>query len=424
MADQKQLRRLRKDVYTWNEWRKAHPDIMVDLSGAHLSETYLLSADLDGVDLSGAHLDGADLSVAGLNGANLRGADLSGADLSGAYLGRADLSEADLSGAQLDNASLIETHLRGADLSRARLNSADLSGADLSEANLTQAHLIEARLIKAQLRGANLNQALLSKTDLSGANLNQASLRGAFLIEARLNGADLSEADLSGAQLRAANMERAVLLNTLLKGADLTACRVYGVSAWGIHLEGAKQTNLVITPTGEPAITVDNLEVAQFIYLLLNNKRIREVIDTITSKLVLILGRFTTERKVILDALRDTLRARNYLPVVFDFDKPASRDLTETVSTLAHLARFIIADITDPKSIPQELQAIVPDLAVPVQPIIARPQQPWGMFIDFPKKYHWVLETHGYTDLNDLLGDLQTNVIAPAEAKAKQLAAR
>ena len=206
--------------------------------------------------------------------------------------------------------------------------------------------------------------------------------------------------------------------------ADLTGCRVYGVSAWGVHLEGAKQTNLVITPAGEPAITVDNLEVAQFIYLLLNNKKIRDVIDTITSKVVLILGRFTPERKAILDALRDTLRERNYLPVVFDFDKPASRDLTETVRTLAHLARFIIADITDPRSIPQELQAIVPDLAVPVQPIIARPQQPWGMFVDFPKKYHWVLEAHEYTDLSDLLGDLQAKVIAPAEAKAKQLAAR
>jgi hypothetical protein len=164
--------------------------------------------------------------------------------------------------------------------------------------------------------------------------------------------------------------------------------------------------------------------VAQFIYLLLNNKRIREVIDTITSKVVLILGRFTPEHKAILDALRDTLRENNYLPVVFDFDKPASRDLTETVSTLAHLARLIIADITDPRSIPQELQAIVPVLAVPVQPIIARPQQPWGMFVDFPKKYHWVLEAHEYTDLSDLLGDLQTSVIAPAEAKAKQLAAR
>ena len=38
MADQHHLRRLRKDVYTWNGWRKGHPDIMVDLSGAHLSE--------------------------------------------------------------------------------------------------------------------------------------------------------------------------------------------------------------------------------------------------------------------------------------------------------------------------------------------------------------------------------------------------
>jgi hypothetical protein len=189
-------------------------------------------------------------------------------------------------------------------------------------------------------------------------------------------------------------------------------------------LEGARRTNLLITLASEPAITVDSLEVAQFIYLLLNNKKIRDVIDAITSKVVLILGRFTPERKAILDALRDTLRERNYLPVVFDFDKPISRDLTETVSTLAHLARFIIADITDPRSIPQELQAIVPDLAVPVQPIIARPQQPWGMFVDFPRKYHWVLEAHAYTDLSDLLGDLQAQVIVPAEAKAKLLAAR
>jgi hypothetical protein len=109
-------------------------------------------------------------------------------------------------------------------------------------------------------------------------------------------------------------------------------------------------------------ITVDNLEVAQFIYLLLHNEKIREVIDTITSKVVLILGRFTPERKAVLDAMREELRRRNYLPILFDFEKPARRDLTETVSTLAHMARFIIADITEAKSIPQELQRIVLDL--------------------------------------------------------------
>jgi hypothetical protein len=314
--------------------------------------------------------------------------------------------------------------LSKADLRRANLRRANLSWANLSWAILSGAILSRANLSGANLHLANLEGAYLSRANLSGANLLLANLSVADLRGTDLSGANLEGAYLSGADLSGANLEGSLLLGTVLNGADLTDCRVYGVSAWGIDLEEAKQTNLIITPARASAITVDNLEVAQFIYLLLNNKRIRDVIDTITSKVVLILGRFTPERKTILDALRDTLRERNYLPVVFDFDKPANRDLTETVSTLAHLARFIIADITDPRSIPQELQAIVPDLAVPVQPIIARPQQPWGMFVDFPKKYHWVLETHEYTDLSDLLADLQAQVIAPAEAKAKQLAAR
>jgi hypothetical protein len=49
------------------------------------------------------------------------------------------------------------------------------------------------------------------------------------------------------------------------------------------------------------------------------------------------------------------LRRSEYLPMLFDFEKPEWRDLTETVTTLARMSRFIIADITDPKSIPQEL---------------------------------------------------------------------
>jgi hypothetical protein len=54
---------------------------------------------------------------------------------------------------------------------------------------------------------------------------------------------------------------------------------------------------LVVSRWDEPAVTVDNIEVAQFISLLLHNEKIRDVIDTITSKVVLILGRFTDERK-------------------------------------------------------------------------------------------------------------------------------
>jgi hypothetical protein len=118
-------------------------------------------------------------------------------------------------------------------------------------------------------------------------------LTRANLIEEALSRAELTGADLTGARL-----ERAVLVRTRLANADLTGCCIYGMSAWDVDLEGATQKDLIITQDHQPEITVDNLEVAQFTYLLLHNKKLRDVIDTITAKAVLILGRFTPERKV------------------------------------------------------------------------------------------------------------------------------
>ena len=86
---------------------------------------------------------------------------------------------------------------------------------------------------------------------------------------------------------------------------------------------------------------------------MLHNQKIRDVIDTITSKAVLILGRFTDERKTVLDAFREELRKRNYLPILFDFDKPTSQTTDETITLLARMSRFVIADISDAKSVLQ-----------------------------------------------------------------------
>lgn len=106
----------------------------------------------------------------------------------------------------------------------------------------------------------------------------------------------------------------------------------------------------MISPANETEVSVDDLEVAQLVYLL-KYKKIRNVIETIGNKGVLVLGRFT-ERKEILDAIRDQVRQRGYLPMVFGFDRPTDRDFTETVMTLEGLSRFIIADITKPRSVP------------------------------------------------------------------------
>jgi hypothetical protein len=185
-------------------------------------------------------------------------------------------------------------------------------------------------------------------------------------------------------------------------------------------MEGAKQESLIITDYEEPTITVDNLKIAQFIYLLLNNDEIRDVINTLTTKVVLILGRFTPERKVILDALRDTLRKQDYLPILFDFEKPSNRNFTDTVRTLAHLSRFIVADLTDPSSVPQELQAIVPDVPVPVQPVILEANKAYATFGDL-RRYPWMLPLFTYKDQMSLLSSLKESLIDPAERKAQEL---
>ncbi len=154
--------------------------------------------------------------------------------------------------------------------------------------------------------------------------------------------------------------------------------------------------------------------------------------QTITSKVVLILGRFSPERKAVLDVLRDELRKHNYSPVLFDFEKPASRDLTETVSILAHLARFIIVDLTDPSSAPHEVATIIPHTVVPVQPLLlqeslmvngkAVERREYAMFEDLRHRHHWVLPTFRYQDTAELLASLQEQTIAPAEQKARELA--
>lgn len=78
----------------------------------------------------------------------------------------------------------------------------------------------------------------------------------------------------------------------------------------------------------------------------MNNPEIRDVLDTVTRKVVLLLGRFKPERKAVLDALKVELRSRNLVPVIFDFDQAEARDITETITLLARISRFVIADLT------------------------------------------------------------------------------
>jgi hypothetical protein len=319
---------------------------------------------------------------------------------------------------------------------RPNLREANLNGVNLRRANLREADLVRARLDGADLTGANLpeanlRRAVLSGADLDGADLRRADLIRADLIKARLSGADLAgtnlrEANLSGAELSGADLRGALLVHTNLHDAIISGCRIYGASVWGVKLsKGTQQRDLVITPSGEPEVTVDNIEVAQFVYLLLHNEKIRDVIDTVGRKGVLLLGRFTEGRIAVLERLREELRKRGYLPIVFNFDKPETKDFTETVRLLAGLSKFVIADITNPKSAPLELQATVPEIMVPFRPIIEEGEKPFSMLQDLWIKHReWVFEPIYYSSVDALIASLDEKIIRPAEARFAELLAR
>ena len=87
-------------------------------------------------------------------------------------------------------------------------------------------------------------------------------------------------------------------------------------------------------------------------------------------------------------------------------------------------ASTVIADITDAKSIPQELMAIVPTLPpVPVQPLLRASQREYGMFEHF-RRFPWVLPVFEYEHQDHVIASLDSHVIGPAQAKAKEQTGR
>jgi uncharacterized protein YjbI with pentapeptide repeats len=422
MSDPAHLAILDQGVDAWNAWRQDNPGVRPDLRGANLHDAYLRRL-VQRVRQQRRHLHGSDLDLQDIDraedalereieeaeqsllacdeygyptrGADLRGIDFAGVDLIDANLLRADLTEADLQGARLHRADLSQAVLR-----RAVLNRCDLTEANLSDADLEG----------AQLAGARLDEAMLRRTRLARADLEDASLAGANLRGAQLNGTRLVGTDLGFASLVEAD----------LRGAELSGCRVYGIAAWALRLDaGTRQKGLIITPQSEPPVTADDVEVAQFLNIVLHNEKMQHAIDSITTKVVLILGRFSVpERKAVLDVLRTELQrpGRDYIPVVFDFSVPRTQTTVETIMTLARMARFVIADLSDAKSVLQELMAIVPwSPKLAVQPLIVESQAEPGM-LDFFRSFRNFLDVLPYRDLDALCEGLDARVLRPVEA--------
>lgn len=387
-----------------------------NLSKTNFTETDLSECSFARVNLRNAILVKANAQLSGFKNANLSGANLTEANFSEANCHGVNFSKAELSNSDFFNANLTEAYFFRCEMSNANFSQSSMRKCNLKNANLTNANLSHTGLSKSNLKNVQAMNADFSHSYLGKADLTRGDFEAANFFAA-----NFSEANLTRANLCFTNLRRAILVRTNLSGSNINSACVYGTSVWDIAGDPKTQNSLTITPEDLPEITVDELEVAQFVYLLLNNSKIRNAIDTITSKAVLILGRFYKDRKDVLDALRLELRKRNYIPIVFDFEKPDSRDLTETVATLAQMSRFVIADISDAKSIPQELSHIIPNNpSLPIVSIIAKEFAAYSMYEHF-ERYPWVLPLYQYRSQKQLIKVIKEKIIIPAESKSKEL---
>jgi len=317
------------------------------------------------------------------------------------------------------------------DLRGANLAGLDLGGVNLRRALLRDAELSGALFRECQMRGADLRGCRMRHTDLSYAHLQRADLRNAKLTETLMTGAEMNNADLRRAWLVG------TFLNQVdLRGADLRGAVVWGVSTWDVKDKGAKQAGLRMAPGIDPidydekavlrpdgSVRVDDLAVAQFMSLVVDNPKLGRIVNTAADRIVLLLGRFVgeDEDEKILEGLTEALPSFGYVPVVFDFEEPQDRDTIETVAILAGLANFVIADLSRPRSTPLEAHLIIPAIAVPFVPIIRAGERPFAMFTALQRKYPWVLPTVKYRSRAGLLRRLKKAVIEPAERAALEI---
>ncbi len=275
--------------------------------------------------------------------------------------------------------------LRNCFFDNCSFDGAKITFADLVDAYFTDCTFRDVNMRVSKIGSATFSDCIFESSDLSYCSAENTSFEGSKFTDTILEHVSFVENNFSNTQL--------------------IGCSVYGISSWDLNLDNSVQNNLIVTKENQPTITVDNIELAQFIYLMINNTKLRNIIDTITSKVVLILGNFSPERKTVLNEIRERLRFYDYIPVMFDFEKPSSRNFTETVYTLAHMSRFVVADLSSTRSVGHELATIVPKLpSVTFYPLIVSGDKEYGMFSDL-LEYNWVrpIMTYETNQIGDIL---------------------
>jgi uncharacterized protein YjbI with pentapeptide repeats len=242
---------------------------------------------------------------------------------------------------------------------------------NFSGMNLSGISIYRAFAEGIHVRGAVFDGSLFEEGDFSRADFGEAIFRNT-----RFNKTILTGANFDGATFINCNLNRVNLVGAHFRVREITETVVYGIAAWDlVTSDDMKQSKLVIEKTydlysdfieqGKVPLMVEDIELAQFVYYLSNHKKMRDTLNILNDRGVLLLGRFKDGGLKRLYAMREWFRNKGYVAMIFDFARPDNLSLTETVVTMAGLSKFVVVDLSG-SSVPAELQSILTQIKKPV----------------------------------------------------------
>jgi len=242
--------------------------------------------------------------------------------------------------------------------------------------NFSGMNLSGVMILEAFAEGLNLRDSLFEGAQFEEGDFSRADFSGATFRNTKFNKTVLTRANFDGATFVNCNLNRTNLVGASFRVREITETVVYGISAWDLQTsDDMKQSKLVIERTyglyseliakGKIPMMVDDIELAQFVYYLSNHKKIRDMLNILNDKGVLLLGRFKDGGLERLYSMREWFQSKGYIAMIFDFERPDNLSLTETVVTMAGLSQFVVADLSG-SSVPAELQSIFSQIKKPV----------------------------------------------------------
>lgn len=237
-------------------------------------------------------------------------------------------------------------------------------------------HLCDVNIYSAFAEGLNLRGAVFENTVIEEGDFSRCDFSGATFRNTRFNKTILTQSTFEGATFNNCNLNRVNLTGADFRVREICETVVYGLSAWDLNTSTeSRQSKLVIEKTyefysdliqqGQIPMMVDDIELAQFVYYLSDHKKMRQTLNILNDRGVLLLGRFQEGGLARLDGIRQWFQERGFTPMMFDFARPDNLSLTETVVTMAGLSKFILVDLSGP-SVPAELQAILSQIKKPL----------------------------------------------------------